>query len=165
MAFIEVDEPAMLDSTGQDIVDKLDAVKTAVTGLGTTLATDKANRDASNITDGSAWRSAIGLGAESIYGVSTYQNDIGTARSIGSFNFQNYSNLRIYVYINSLSSSTRGVVNITNCGEAIGASYFPCCINGTMGNVRIESTNNSITLLSSSFGNSMCIGNITGIKL
>ena len=30
MAFIEVDEPAMLDSTGQEIVDKLDAIKNAI---------------------------------------------------------------------------------------------------------------------------------------
>lgn len=54
MAYIEVTEPAMLDSTGQDIKDSIDALATALT-------TDKANRDASNVTNASAWRSAIGV--------------------------------------------------------------------------------------------------------
>lgn len=44
----------MSDSTGQAIKNSIDALTTALT-------TEKANRDASNVTDASAWRSAIGV--------------------------------------------------------------------------------------------------------
>lgn len=40
MAFIEVDEPAMLDSTGQEIVDKLDDVKDAIDALTSAVTTE-----------------------------------------------------------------------------------------------------------------------------
>ena len=61
MAYVEVDEPIVLDSTGQDIKDELTAIKSAVQGLGTALGSDKANIDGSNIVDASAFRSAIGV--------------------------------------------------------------------------------------------------------
>lgn len=61
MAFIEVDEPAMLDSTGQGIKDELTAIKSAVQGLGTALGSDKANISGDNIADKATFRSNIGL--------------------------------------------------------------------------------------------------------
>jgi hypothetical protein len=101
---------------------------------------------------------------ETIYTQSTYQNDIGTARSIGDYDFRNYRVLRITLYANSISSSTRVAVVIVNANASIGASYYPCVLNGTNGNIRIESTNNNITILALSSGNSICIGEIKGVK-
>ena len=51
----------MSNTTGGDIKDAIDDNTTAITSLAASLGTDKANRDASNITDASAWRSAIGV--------------------------------------------------------------------------------------------------------
>ena len=104
MAFIEVDEPAMLDSTGQEIVDKLDAVKTAVTGLGTTLATDKANRDASNITDASAWRSAIGLNE------STTTLTSAVSQVFRQYIKKLYNIVFCYIDINNLNTTTNTTI-------------------------------------------------------
>lgn len=61
MAYVEVDEPIVLDSTGQDIKDSLDDIKSAVQGLGTALGSDKANIDGSNIANPSAFRNAINV--------------------------------------------------------------------------------------------------------
>ena len=61
MAVMQVTEPAMLDSTGQDIKDSLDDIKSAVQGLGTTLGSDRALIDGSNIGDKATFRSNIGL--------------------------------------------------------------------------------------------------------
>ena len=60
MAYVEVDEPIVLDSTGQDIKDELTAIKSAVQGLGTALGSDKANIDGSNIGDKATFRANIG---------------------------------------------------------------------------------------------------------
>lgn len=60
MAYVEVDEPIVLDSTGQDIKDSLDDIKSAVQGLGTALGSDRALIDGSNIANPSAFRSNIG---------------------------------------------------------------------------------------------------------
>ena len=49
-----VTSPIITDDTGQEI-------KTSINALAGALTTDKANRDASNVTDASAWRSAIGV--------------------------------------------------------------------------------------------------------
>lgn len=59
MAYVEVDEPIVLDSTGQDIKDELTAIKSAVQGLGTALGSDRALIDGSNIGSPSTFRSAI----------------------------------------------------------------------------------------------------------
>ena len=48
-----VTSPIITDDTGQAIKNSMDALTTALT-------TEKANRDASNVTNASAWRSAIG---------------------------------------------------------------------------------------------------------
>lgn len=61
MAYVEVDEPIVLDSTGQDIKDELTAIKSAVQGLGTALGSDKANISGDNIASPSTFRQAIGL--------------------------------------------------------------------------------------------------------
>lgn len=61
MAYVEVDEPIVLDSTGQDIKDSLDDIKSAVQGLGTALGSDRALIDGSNIVNPSAFRSNIGI--------------------------------------------------------------------------------------------------------
>lgn len=53
-AVTNISATGMSDTTGQAIV-------TAINGLGTTLGSDKANIDASNIVDASAWRNAIGV--------------------------------------------------------------------------------------------------------
>lgn len=45
MAFIEVDEPAMLDSTGQEIVDKLDEIKDALTPMASGISFDNTGTD------------------------------------------------------------------------------------------------------------------------
>lgn len=59
MAYVEVDEPIVLDSTGQDIKDELTAIKSAVQGLGTALGSDKANINGSNIANPSTFRRNI----------------------------------------------------------------------------------------------------------
>ena len=79
MAFIEVDEPAMLDSTGQDIKDELTAIKSAVQGLGTALGSDRALIDGSNIADKATFRQNIGAQAELIVDTLT-----GTTGSTGN---------------------------------------------------------------------------------
>jgi hypothetical protein len=61
MAYVEVDEPIVLDSTGQDIKDSLDDIKSAVQGLGTALGSDKANISGDNIANPATFRSNIGL--------------------------------------------------------------------------------------------------------
>ena len=157
MAFIEVDEPAMLDSTGQEIVDKLDAVKTAVTGLGTTLATDKANRDASNITDASAWRSAIGvpyinnIKFDAIPSAITLNTTNYTDINTQSFNLKAGSYIMLY-FINA--TWTQGsyqfypALKVGNEYVASQYSYANAQTNGTcvfMGRVTIPS-DGSITL-------------------
>lgn len=60
MAYVEVDEPIVLDSTGQDIKDELTAIKSAVQGLGTALGSDRALIDGSNIGDKATFRNNIG---------------------------------------------------------------------------------------------------------
>ena len=61
MAYVEVDEPIVLDSTGQDIKDELTAIKSAVQGLGTALGSDKANISGDNIASPATFRQNIGL--------------------------------------------------------------------------------------------------------
>ena len=64
----------MSDSTGQAIKNSIDALTTALT-------TEKANRDASNVTDASAWMNAIGLNKIKIGGAfSAYAQNNGNAR-------------------------------------------------------------------------------------
>lgn len=63
MAYVEVDEPIVLDSTGQDIKDSLDDIKSAVQGLGTALGSDRALIDGSNIANPSTFRQNIGAQA------------------------------------------------------------------------------------------------------
>jgi len=60
MAYVEVDEPIVLDSTGQDIKDELTAIKSAVQGLGTALGSDKANISGDNIASPATFRQNIG---------------------------------------------------------------------------------------------------------
>ena len=83
MAFIEVDEPAMLDSTGQDIKDELTAIKSAVQGLGTALGSDRALIDGSNIANPSTFRSNIGAVGQSSFKKTTVY---GTTNSYGAIN-------------------------------------------------------------------------------
>ena len=59
MAYVEVDEPIVLDSTGQDIKDELTAIKSAVQGLGTALGSDKANISGDNIASPATFRRNI----------------------------------------------------------------------------------------------------------
>ena len=59
MAYVEVDEPIVLDSTGQDIKDELTAIKSAVQGLGTALGSDRALIDGSNIGNKATFRANI----------------------------------------------------------------------------------------------------------
>ena len=59
MAYVEVDEPIVLDSTGQDIKDELTAIKSAVQGLGTALGSDRALIDGSNIGSPATFRRNI----------------------------------------------------------------------------------------------------------
>lgn len=101
---------------------------------------------------------------ETIYTQETYQNDLGIDRSIGAYDFRDYRVLRITLYVGSISSSDRVGVVIVNANASIGASYYPCVLTGTNGNIRISSTNNEITILASSFGNSICIGEIKGVR-
>lgn len=61
MAYVEVDEPIVLDSTGQDIKDELTAIKSAVQGLGTALGSDKANISGDNIASPATFRQNIGI--------------------------------------------------------------------------------------------------------
>lgn len=61
MAYVEVDEPIVLDSTGQDIKDSLNDIKSAVQGLGTALGADKANISGDNIANPSAFRTNLGF--------------------------------------------------------------------------------------------------------
>ena len=60
-----VTSPMMLDSTGQDIKDSLDDIKSAVQGLGTALGSDRALIDGSNIANPSAFKTNIGLNTQS----------------------------------------------------------------------------------------------------
>ena len=103
---------------------------------------------------------------KSIYNQTTYQNDIGTAITTLSDNISNFRFLRVIVYISSISSSSRGIALVANLKQAFGANYIPICINGTQGYIRIETTSGkSFTLLalSSTLGNSCCVGEIIGI--
>ena len=52
---------AVTDGTVQSTNTAIDALTTAVQGLGTALGSDKANIDGSNIANPSAFRSAIGI--------------------------------------------------------------------------------------------------------
>ena len=61
MAYVEVDEPIVLDSTGQDIKDELTAIKSAVQGLGTALGADRALIDGSNIGNKATFRNNVEL--------------------------------------------------------------------------------------------------------
>ena len=103
---------------------------------------------------------------KSIYNQTTYQNDIGTAITTLSDNISNFRFLRVIVYISSISSSSRGIALVANLKQAFGANYIPICINGTQGYIRIETTaGKSFTLLalSSTLGNSCCVGEVIGI--
>ena len=101
-----------------------------------------------------------------IYSQSTYQNDIGTSITTLSDLITDFRFLRVVVYISSISSSSRGIALVANCKQAFGANYIPICINGTLGSIRIETTaGKTFTLLalSSTLGNSCCVGEIIGI--
>ena len=79
MAYVEVDEPIVLDSTGQDIKNELTAIKSAVQGLGTALGADKANISGDNIADKATFRQNIGAN-----GLSITEVDIsGTTNNVG----------------------------------------------------------------------------------
>lgn len=79
MAYVEVDEPIVLDSTGQDIKDELTAIKSAVQGLGTALGSDKANISGDNIASPATFRQNIGAN-----GLSIIEVDVsGTTNNVG----------------------------------------------------------------------------------
>ncbi len=99
MAYVEVDEPIVLDSTGQDIKDELTAIKNAVQGLGTALGSDKANIDGSNIVDTSAFRQAI---------------------HVPAYNFANQDRPKMTLIIAQVSISISGGIGTTDL-----SSYLP----------------------------------------
>ena len=97
MAYVEVDEPIVLDSTGQDIKDELTAIKSAVQGLGTALGSDRALINGSNIADKGTFREAIGMQftpttavtSTSLSGYSSYA-DLVIAED-GCYSFKTYT--------------------------------------------------------------------------
>ena len=104
MAYVEVDEPIVLDSTGQDIKDELTAIKSAVQGLGTALGSDKANIDGSNIANPSTFRENIGANA-SIFG-SNFTATVATGINLNTTVYTKALTAGIYVVTSTITFQT-----------------------------------------------------------
>ena len=96
MAYVEVDEPIVLDSTGQDIKDSLDDIKSAVQGLGTALGADKANISGDNIASPATFRQNIGVDYVDISSqIGVFNNRV----TISVLRAYRYSNGKIEIYV------------------------------------------------------------------
>lgn len=100
MAYVEVDEPIVLDSTGQDIKDELTAIKSAVQGLGTALGSDRALIDGSNIRDKATFRQNIGLTT------STTKLTTPASQVFKQYIKKHYGVVYLYLDISSFTSTT-----------------------------------------------------------
>ena len=107
MAYVEVDEPIILNETGQDIKNSLDDIKSAVQGLGTALGSDKANIDGSNIANPSAFRQAIGVDAIFIEGVTKIS---------GLPTFAANSANAVTIDVTKSGYTPKGIIEITGSG-------------------------------------------------
>lgn len=100
MAYVEVDEPIVLDSTGQDIKDSLDDIKSAVQGLGTALGSDKANISGDNIASPATFKQNIGLTTST----ATLTSPSGLI--FRQFIKNHYGVVYLYLDINNFTSTT-----------------------------------------------------------
>lgn len=106
MAYVEVDEPIVLDSTGQDIKDELTAIKSAVQGLGTALGSDRALIDGSNIGDKATFRQNIGLTT----GTTELSLTIPASQVFRQYIKKQYGVVYLYLDINNFKSTTEQTV-------------------------------------------------------
>ena len=163
MAYVEVDEPIVLDSTGQDIKDELTAIKSAVQGLGTALGSDRALIDGSNIGNKGVFRDAIGITpvynsvkqitvkAGSPYTVSFRHQYktlflIGFAQGIGN----------VILAISSTGSTIDSVKDLINLSSFSNSALTFSAVSDT---ITISSNNNSLSYFTIVIGNSL-VGNV-----
>lgn len=87
---------AVTDGTVQSTNTAIDALTSAVQGLGTTLGSDKANISGDNIADKATFRSNIGL-------VTDAHSETGTY----NYSYAKYGNI-VFVYVDTIASRAWG---------------------------------------------------------
>ena len=99
--------------------------------------------------------------AENLYtGSGTYSNDMGTTITLDK-DVRCYGVIKLELFVSSVSSSTRRIVVINNMYNNISASYYIYATPTGSGNLRVEATGTSLTLLSGTESN-MYLHNVAG---
>lgn len=100
-----------------------------------------------------------------LYSKETYQNDVGSYITL-SDSIANYNMIALTVYITVISSTSRASLLVSVNKRRLAAAYVPIVINNTSGNIRIESQSDltKLNILSTSFGNTLCVGEVIGYK-
>lgn len=124
MAFIELDEPAMLDSTGQEIVDKLDAIAGAISPAAANVTFDNTGTDLTSSNAESAIKEVnkkVGSGTFKISEHYTATTSAYGSINISSLMGKNASNMTIFNIFALNSNYANGIVSTLT---VVGASYF-----------------------------------------
>lgn len=80
-------------------------------------------------------------------GSGTYTNDIGSTITC-SFDLRRFSNIQMMVFANSIGSANRRLINIPNWYGNQNAAYYLYATPTGYGSIRLETNNNTITLVS-----------------
>lgn len=96
-----------------------------------------------------------------IYVNTTYTNHAGATLTL-SESLQNVKLLFVTAYSQSISSANR-IVFIIPVNSNIGATYFSGALGTTMHTIRVEGSNTSLTVLSTSLSNGVFINEILAL--